>query len=88
MNKTILIALAIGGLISATLLAIEPVTNFAYLSLEWPGISAAYLFWGAVGGSTVLGIAICWGVNALSYGLGAFVILGTFKLLLMNPKTS
>ncbi|TCU75048.1 hypothetical protein EDE08_103264 [Bradyrhizobium sp. R2.2-H] len=80
-KASLLIALAIGALISTVLLVLEPLTDFAFLSLEWPGITAAYFFLGAVGGSTVLGIAICWGVNALTYGLGAFVILSAFKVL-------
>jgi hypothetical protein len=87
MNKNLIIALlAIGALISAALLAIEPFTDFAFLSLEWPGISAAYLFWGAVGGSVFLGVAISWAVNALAYGLGALAILSALKPL-MTPKT-
>lgn len=79
-RTNLIIALAVGALVSALLLVLEPLTDFAFLSLEWPGISAAYLFWGAVGGSTVLGIAICWVVNALTYGLGAFVVLSVFKV--------
>ncbi|MBR1132497.1 hypothetical protein [Bradyrhizobium iriomotense] len=75
------IALAIGAFVSLVLLAIEPLTDFAYLSLEWPGITVAYFFWGAVGGSSFLGIAISWLVNALVYGLGAFVILSAVKVL-------
>lgn len=78
-RTNLVIALAVGALISAALLVLEPLTDFAFLWLEWPGISAAYFFWGAVGGSTFLGIAICWVVNALTYGLGAFVILSAFK---------
>jgi len=81
MKMNLVIALAIGALISALLIAIEPLTNFAYLSLEMPGISAAYLFWGAVGSSTAAGIAICWVVNTLCYGFGAFVILTVLRLL-------
>ena len=77
----LVIALAVGALISAALLVLEPLTDFAFLWLEWPGISAAYFFWGAVGGSTLIGIAICWLVNALTYGLGAFVILSAVKAL-------
>ena len=80
-KTNLIIALAIGALISAVLLAIEPLTDFAYLSLEWPGVSAAYLFWGAIGGPAVVGIAISWIVNALCYGLGAFVVLSVLKLL-------
>jgi hypothetical protein len=78
----LVIALAVGALISAVLLVLEPLTDFAFLWLEWPGISAAYVFWGAVGGSTFFGIAICWVVNALTYGLGAFVILSAFRALM------
>ncbi|MBP0109743.1 hypothetical protein [Bradyrhizobium vignae] len=80
-KTNLVIALAVGALISALLLAIEPLTDFAYLSLEWPGITAAYFFWGAIGGPTFLGIAISWLVNALIYGLGAFVILSVIKVL-------
>jgi len=77
----LVIALAVGALISAVLLVLEPLTDFAFLWLEWPGISAAYVFRGAVGGATFLGIATCWVVNALTYGLGVFVILSAFKAL-------
>jgi len=80
-RTNLVIALAVGALISAVLLVLEPLTDFAFLWLEWPGISAAYFFSGAVGGSTFLGVAICWVVNTLTYGLGAFVILGAFKVL-------
>ncbi|MGX1322594.1 apolipoprotein N-acyltransferase [Bradyrhizobium sp. USDA 377] len=80
-KTNLFIALAIGAFVSAVLLAIEPLTDFAYLSLEWPGITAAYFFWGAVGGSTFVGIAISWLVNALTYGLGAFVVLSVLKVL-------
>ncbi|MCK1396000.1 hypothetical protein [Bradyrhizobium sp. 1] len=86
MKHTIIIALAIGALISAALLVIEPLTDFAFLSLEWPGISAAYVFWGAVGGPAFMGVALAWAVNALAYGLGTF---GLFSALmpLMSPRT-
>jgi hypothetical protein len=80
-RTNLVIALAVGALVSALLLVLEPLTDFAFLWLEWPGISAAYFFWGAVGGSTVVGIAICWVVNAVAYGFGAFVILSAFSAL-------
>ena len=80
-KANLVIALVIGALISAVLLVIEPLTDFAFLSLEWPGITAAYFFWGTVGGPTFVGIAISWLVNALIYGLGAFVILSAVKVL-------
>ena len=85
MKKNLIIALAIGTLISSALLVIEPLTDYAFLSFEWPGISAAYLFWGAVGSSPFMGIAIAWVVNALAYGLGAFVILCVLSGLI-KPK--
>ncbi|WP_441235992.1 hypothetical protein [Bradyrhizobium sp. 930_D9_N1_4] len=88
-KTNLIIALAIGALASSVLLAIEPLTDFAYLSLEWPGISAAYLFWGAVGGSTFAGVALSWIVNTLVYALAAFAILIAVSALklLMQPKT-
>jgi len=69
------IALAIGVLIATILLLIEPLTDYSLLSLEWPGITAAYLFWGVVGGPAFAGVAIAWVVNAIVYGAGAFAIL-------------
>ena len=88
-KANLIIALAVGALISSVLLALEPLTDYAFLSLEWPGISAAYLFWGAAAGSAFAGIAICWVVNALTYGLGAFAILTALSALklLIEPKT-
>lgn len=81
MRTHLVIALAIGALISAVLLVLEPLTDFAFLWLEWPGITAAYFFWGAVGGSTFVGIALSWVVNALTYGLGVFVVLSVLKVM-------
>jgi hypothetical protein len=80
-KANLIIALAIGALISSGLLVLEPLTDYAFLSLEWPGVTAAYFFWGAVGGPALAGIAISWVVNALTYGLGAFAILSVLKLL-------
>jgi hypothetical protein len=79
MKQNLIIAQAIGTLISSALLVIEPLTDYAFLSFEWPGIIAAYLFWGAVGSSPFLGVAIAWVANALTYGLGAFAILCVFS---------
>ena len=81
-RTNLIIALAIGAAVSAALLAIESPTDYAFLSWEWPGVAAAYLFWGAVGGPAFAGIAISWAVNALCYGLGAFVILSVIRLLI------
>ena len=44
-NANLIIALAIGALISSGLLVLEPLTDYAFLSLEWPGVTAAYFFW-------------------------------------------
>ena len=90
MKTNLIIALAIGALISTTLLVLEPLTDFAFLGLELPGISVAYLFWGATGGSTFAGTAIALIVNALAYGLGAFVILSALGALVRAnaPRTS
>ncbi len=82
MKPILIIALAIGAVVSTVLLAIEPLTDFAYLWLEWPGISAAYLVWGAVSGSAAAGIAVAWAVNALVYATGIFAILGAIRRVL------
>jgi hypothetical protein len=81
--KSILaIALAIGVLIATILLVMEPLTDYSLLSLELPGITAAYLFWGVVGGPAFVGIAIAWVVNAIVYGAGAFAVLIFLKLVI------
>lgn len=87
-KSNLIIALAIGALISAVLLFLEPRTDYALLSWELPGISVAYLFWGAVGGGAFAGIAIAWAVNALIYGLGAFAIVSVFSALVTKPQRS
>jgi hypothetical protein len=89
MNARLVIASAIGALISTVLLAMEQLTDHSIFWMGWemPGISAAYLFWGAVGGSAFAGIAIAWLVNAIVYGASAFGVLSVFKLLtLALPK--
>jgi hypothetical protein len=50
MKANLIIALAIGTLIATVLLVLEPLTDYSLLSLELPGVTAAYLFWGVVGG--------------------------------------
>lgn len=87
LKGSLIIAMAIGALISTVLLAMESLTDYSLLSLEWPGITAAYLFWGAVGGSVFLGIAIAWAVNALTYGLGGFCVLTALKLLIRSKSS-
>ena len=82
-KSTLVIALAIGALISTVLMVMESLTDHSIFWMGWemPGISAAYLFWGAVGGSAFAGIAIAWVVNAIVYGAAAFGALTVFKLL-------
>jgi hypothetical protein len=79
-SMNLIIALAIGALIAAVLLVLEPLTDYSMLSLELPGITAAYLFWGALGGPAFVGIAIAWVVNAVVYGAAAFGVLMVLKL--------
>jgi hypothetical protein len=82
MNRMLVITIALGALISTLLLVMESLSDHSifWMGLEMPGISAAYLFWGAVGSSVFLGVAISWFVNAIVYGLGAFVIIGALKI--------
>jgi hypothetical protein len=89
MNYRLIVALAAGALISTVLLVMESLTDHSIFWMGWemPGISAAYLFWGAVGGSALAGIAIAWVVNAIVYGMAAFGVHTFFKLLtLAIPK--
>lgn len=85
-KATSIIALAIGALVSAALVVLEPLTDFAFLSWEWPGIAVAYFFWGAGAGSAFGGIAIGWAVNALIYGLGVFAVFRVLGALRIKPK--
>jgi hypothetical protein len=72
-----MIAMGIGFLISTVLMGI-PSTN-EWASLQLPGMGAAYLFWGAVGNSAIIGVAIGWAVNTVVYGLVALIIIGALK---------
>ena len=78
MKRSFVIAMGIGFLISTVLMAM-PATN-VWASLELPGMGAAYLFWGAAGDSTIVGVAIGWAVNAVVYGLVALAVLSIFKI--------
>jgi hypothetical protein len=82
-KSRLVIASAIGALISTVLLVMETLTDHSIFWMGWemPGISAAYLFWGATGGSAFAGVAIAWVVNAIVYGTAAFGVLAVFKLL-------
>jgi hypothetical protein len=90
-KANLIIALAIGVLISTTLFVMESLTDHSTLSLEWqmPGISAAFLFWGAIGDSGFFGVAVAWAVNAIVYGAVAFAVLIFLRLLtLARPEVS
>jgi len=73
-----MIAMGIGFLISTVFMAIPSTNEWAFLEL--PGIGAAYLFWGAVGNSVILGTAIGWAVNAVVYSLVALAVLSVLKI--------
>jgi hypothetical protein len=49
-------------------------------SLQLPGMSAANLFWEAVGNSPIMGTAIGWAVNAVVYGLVVLIIIRALKI--------
>jgi hypothetical protein len=78
MKRSFMIAMGIGFLVSTVFMAI-PSTN-EWASLELPGMGAAYLFWGAVGNSAIVGTAIGWAVNAVVYGLVALAVLSILKI--------
>jgi hypothetical protein len=89
MKSILIVALAAGALVSTVLLVIEQLTDHSIAVMAWemPGISAAYLFWGAVDSSVFLGVAIAWAVNAIVYGAPAFVVLVVVKLAIRRlPK--
>jgi hypothetical protein len=77
MKRSFMIAMGIGFLISTVLMAIPSANAWAFLEL--PGMGAAYLFWGAVGNSAIIGVAIGWVVNAVVYGLVALIIIGALR---------
>ena len=73
-----MIAMGIGFLISTVLMAVPSANEWAFLEL--PGMSAAYLFWGAAGNSVIVGTAIGWAVNAVVYSLVALALLSVLKI--------
>jgi hypothetical protein len=78
LKARLMIAMGIGFLISTVFMAIPSTNEWAFLEL--PGIGAAYLFWGAVGNSVILGTAIGWAVNAVVYSLVALAVLSVLKI--------
>ena len=83
MKRMLSIAIGIGFLISTIFMAIPSMRDGTsdWADLELPGMAVAYLFWGAVGNSVIVGTAIGWAVNAVVYGLIALVIIGALKII-------
>ncbi|WP_159010664.1 hypothetical protein [Bradyrhizobium sp. S69] len=77
MKRSFMIAMGIGFLVSTVLMAIPSTSEWAFLEL--PGMGAAYLFWGAVGNSVIIGVAIGWAVNAVVYGLVILIIIAVTR---------
>ncbi len=67
MKRIFIISMGIGFLISSVFIAMPSMMDGTsdWFMLQVPGISAAYLFWGAVGSSVFVGVAISWFVNAV-----------------------
>jgi hypothetical protein len=78
MKRSFMIAMGIGFLISTVFMAIPSTNEWAFFEL--PGMGAAYLFWGAVGNSVIVGTAIGWAVNAVVYSLVALAVLSILKI--------
>ena len=85
MKARLIIAMAIGVLISMIFLAVPSLRDGTspWASLELPGIVAALLVLGTLGGggSDVLPLAVMWAVNAVVYGLGALAVVSVLKIL-------
>ena len=82
MQARLTIAMGIGLLISSIFMAIPSLRDgtSSWASLELPGMTAAFIFWGMGGNSVILALALSWAVNAVVYGLGALAILSIFKI--------
>jgi hypothetical protein len=54
MKRSFMIAMGIGFLVSTVLMAIP--STYDWASLEFPGMGAAYLFWGVARNSVIVGV--------------------------------
>jgi hypothetical protein len=83
MKSRLILSMGIGFLISSVFMAIPSMRDGTsdWAGLELPGMGAAFLFWGAVGNSVIVGTAIGWAVNAVVYGLAALAILSVLAIL-------
>ena len=79
MKRSFMTAMGIGFLISTVFMVIPSTQPWAFFEL--PGMGAAYLFWGAVGNSPIIGVAIGWAVNAVVYSLVALIIIAVTRKL-------
>ena len=84
MKARLIIAMAIGALISMIFLAVPSLRDGTsrWADLELPGIVAALLVWGTYGGggSDILALAVMWAVNAVIYGLVALAVISVLKI--------
>jgi hypothetical protein len=69
------IALLIGLAIAGIFAIIDPYTGFYFLNWQLPGSAAAYVYWGAFGGSTAGGLVIMWLANGLMYSVPALFVI-------------
>jgi hypothetical protein len=84
MKARLIIAMAIGALISMIFLAVPSLRDGTspWASLELPGMVAALLVWGThgIGGSDILAMAVMWAVNAAVYSLVALAVVSVLKI--------
>jgi hypothetical protein len=80
MKARLIIAMAIGALISMIFLAIPSLRNgtSAWAFLELPGMIAVLLA-GPISSDNLL-LALAWAVNAVAYGLVALAVLSILKI--------
>jgi hypothetical protein len=76
-KKALIIAAAIGMIISAVLLAIP--SGDGWFGPGAPGLAAAVVFWKMLGEESLWGVAVAWVGNAVVYGGGAFWLLNVAK---------
>lgn len=83
LKTNLMIALAIGFLMSTVFMSIPSMRDGTsdWSGVEFPGMAAAYLFWGAFSESVFWGTVIGWAANAVVYSLPAFAVLSMFTVL-------
>lgn len=83
LKTNLMMALAIGFLMSTVFMSIPSMRDGTsdWSGVEFPGMAAAYLFWGAFSESVFWGSVIGWAANAVVYSLPAFAVLSMFTML-------